>query len=414
MTTFYTRVEEGKALATNIPMSTEANLGGGSDSSGSNSSEDEPSTDSTADEGATSTSTSSPSSSPPSSSSTECLSAWKGDSPSTTHGSFPTLEELMTSLQRDRSIHLIQEQQRAVEEGQVKIPTMKLGEVAKFYSDRDDYEEKHGTGLFSTTSRASTKKKMSMQLPVDPLAMSISPERILESSAKHVKKGNMLKEYMIQNLALRRSMLLALSASGKIPEVDTAECYERFGKWRSPPPIPRFKNVSEVGFELIRDPDGHPSYLSFFIPGWGAWFPCVHEKAEKSQLDIIKYLLDKISWDERITLVCFSKESSEYFQKTFPRKEDFHPPKVIVVGEGEIRGLEEFAWMELGVDIISWQIRADICRLYEASPKNPIDYSFLPPWKIRSEQMARLVILPMVALALYQTRSKTKASTKCM
>lgn len=208
--------------------------------------------------------------------------------------------------------------------------------------------------------------------------------------------NNFLKRWMVADalISSRKKIATLRETWGPRPEIDTELIYKVYCQRRCPPPPEFMNSVQAVGMTLVRSPPPFKgvAYVSFFIPGYGSWLP------PTKCLGAIASFLSALYY-RGVPLVVFDDRAEEDLASLLHAytKKEYLP---VIENQKTSLDLFSLAWEKLGVDALSWVVRADVSRLLEEPPKNPIEHSFMTNWNLRWEQIVYITVSSMLALAL--------------
>lgn len=246
-------------------------------------------------------------------------------------------------------------------------------------------------------------------------------------ASRHVpasfKSNNLLKNWMVDE-AKKDHLIARYIEDGTLSTnydrddkhyVDTAAIYKRYCYHRDPPSDVIIERCNSIGMTISMNYDTNaPSYVGLFLWPWGLWICCVDPISDRDQVNrsTLLDIMSKAAIND-IPIIHVERrvacKLSCIFNDMTTMTTPFHAPNFVNLlevtsntGMEEERLLSMLMWKHLGIDIVTWQVRANIKRLNECTPKNPLFASFHPAWKLRWEQMVKLACDSLSCIVLFE------------
>lgn len=233
---------------------------------------------------------------------------------------------------------------------------------------------------------------------------------VTKRSLAHASRNNRLHLWMIFDAINSTCDRIEemYSTYGWAKKLSVDAFYDAYCRFRDPPSKEVMNTIAVVGVKIVHPPDDRDNYvyIVLFIIGWGAQFICIDPTKDENFIKRSRVMdfLDSMA-EKDATLVYGDIDSSRLLKKML---RDISPPdeyrmpehQVCMQLDDGVNSVEHLAWNKLGIDVISWRLDADVDRLLESPPKNPIEHSFFPEWNLRSEQMTYLAIQAMIPALL--------------
>jgi len=231
-----------------------------------------------------------------------------------------------------------------------------------------------------------------------------------------LRRSSLLQKWMVDDVnrslavlrALRRLALPFAEFDKPSHKLDILGLYERYCVNREAPNDDVISGSPCIGLSIAYGHDGvTQSYCSLFFWPWGQWIcPLVSSLDEDGvKRALLRDVLTKAAI-EKIPVVHGNQNIIPFLRSVAGHSDTCLPMFVNVIPQYEAPTHQDriaFAMLAtFGIDTLSWRVYADLSRLMEKTPKNPLNVSFVPNWKLRWEQMALLGCEGLSCISLFE------------
>jgi hypothetical protein len=214
---------------------------------------------------------------------------------------------------------------------------------------------------------------------------------------------------MVDQVNGELSLAKRLAPQEDVLLADITRIYENFCLNREPPSDTAIARTACIGLTVARNVQSCSySYISLFLWPWGQWICPIDKSLDADNINKATLLhifakaafhgIPIVHMEEHI--VCLM---SQIFNDLPP---DTCWPHFIKLrdlnGYTSVSGLPVMVFKYFGIDMITWHVYMDTVRLFESTPKNPIFASFIPKWRLRYEQMAKMACDGLSLVCLFE------------
>jgi len=243
--------------------------------------------------------------------------------------------------------------------------------------------------------------------------LQLDVESILAMAVKRGRDRNILSAPIIKQCTMNAICIREelIQVYGIANSIDPKYIYRTHCYRRDAPTAESIKGVCMVGFTIMYDMTLEtPSYAVFYIPGWGIWITCINRRKNEYPITraLIADFLDLLS-GEGVGLVHYKEAHIKALLRILGKQpKDMNIPSIICLQRAIVRkysdtkvaatkislssnyqsiNIHRALWRDMKIDALRWEIEANMLRLSESTPKNPLAYSYNPEWKLRTDQM---------------------------